>query len=228
MRYVLSALSLLLIGFSPAPPPTVEEFTGKVVSLADGDTVTVLVDKTQVKVRLEGIDAPEKSQAFGAKAKTALSDLIGRKDVTVHATGTDRYGRTLGRIIIDGEDVSASMVSKGFAWHYKEYSDDEDLAKLEETARERKIGIWSEANALPPWEFRKRRKIADAPPEAFISPVESTKPSRVTDSPVQTATYWLNTSSNVRHNAGCQYFKNTKKGRACGPDDGKACGTCGG
>ena len=228
MRYVLSALSLLLIAFSPAPPPTVEEFTGKVVSLADGDTVTVLVDKTQVKVRLEGIDAPEKSQAFGAKAKTALSDLIGRKDVTVHATGTDRYGRTLGRIIIDGQDVSAVMVSKGFAWHYKEYSDDEDLAKLEEQAREQKIGIWSEANALPPWEFRKRRKTADKPPEAFVAPGEPAKSTRVSESPVETATHWLNTSSDVRHNAGCQYFKNTKKGRACTANEGKACGTCGG
>ena len=226
MRSVLCAVALLLL--SAAPPQTVEKFEGKVIALADGDTITVLRDKSQVKIRLEGIDAPEKNQAFGNKAKAALSVHLFRKLVTVNATGTDRYGRTLARVIIDGQDVSALMVREGFAWHYKEYSDDEDLAKQEEQARADKVGVWSEENALPPWEFRKRRKIDDSPPEAFVAPVESERPSSVTDSPAATATHWLNTSSNVRHNAGCQYFKNTKRGRACGPDDGKACGTCGG
>jgi endonuclease YncB( thermonuclease family) len=222
LRLLACAISLLLL--SAAPPQTVESFEGKVVALADGDTITVLRDRTQVKIRLEGIDAPEKNQAFGNKAKAALSVHVFRKLVTVNATGTDRYGRTLARVIIDGQDVSALMVREGFAWHYKEYSDDEDLAKLEEQARADKVGLWSEENALPPWEFRKRRKIDDAPPEGFVAD----KPSRAAESPAATATHWLNTSSNVRHNAGCQYFKNTKRGRACGPDDGKACGTCGG
>ena len=151
-----------------------------------------------------------------------------RKVVTVNATGTDKYGRTLARVIIDGQDVSALLVRDGFAWHYKEYSDDEDLAKLEEQARADKVGIWSEENALPPWEFRKRHKIDDAPSEAFVAPVESERSSSDTGNPAESSTHWLNTSSNVRHNAGCQYFKNTKRGRACSDDEGKPCGTCGG
>ena len=226
MRLLACAISLLLL--SAAPPQTVESFEGKVVALADGDTITVLRDGTQVKIRLEGIDAPEKNQAFGNKAKVALSDHVFRKVVTVNATGTDKYGRTLARVIIDGQDVSALIVREGFAWHYKQYSDDEHLAKLEQQARGDKVGLWSEENALPPWEFRKRRKIDDSPPEAFIAPVEADKPSRAADSPEDTATHWLNTSSNVRHNSKCQNFKNTKRGRPCGPDDGKPCGTCGG
>ena len=151
-----------------------------------------------------------------------------RKVVTVNATGTDKYGRTLARVIIDGQDVSALLVRDGFAWHYKEYSDDEDLAKLEEQARADKVGIWSEENALPPWEFWKRRKIDDAPSQGLVAPIEPERPSRVAGTPAAIATHWLNTSSNVRHNSRCQYFKNTKRGRACGDDEGKPCGTCGG
>lgn len=232
MRDVVSAFFIGLLGLAisgTVPPETIEEFSGKVVALSDGDTITVLKDRKQIKVRLEGIDAPEKNQAFGSKSKTALSDLVGGKTVTVHKTGEDRYGRTLARVIADQQDLSALMVSQGMAWHYKEYSDDEDLAKLEERARADKVGLWADENALPPWEFRKRRKINDSPPQAFVA---SNEPSESSASqkpePAQTATHWLNTGSNTRHNSRCQYFHNTKKGRSCGPNEGKACGTCGG
>lgn len=229
MRWQLATMAAVLFGIAAAPPDTIEEFSGKVVALSDGDTITVLNDRKQIKVRLEGIDAPEKSQAFGNKSKDALADLIGRKEVSIHATGIDKYGRTLGRVIIEGQDVSELMVAQGMAWHYKEYSDDEALAELEDKARAAKLGLWAESNALPPWEFRKRRKIDDVPPQAVTSHAETRQPREAVSNPQpQVGTHWLNTSSNTRHNARCQYFKNTKRGRACGPNEGKACGTCGG
>lgn len=223
MRLLLLTLPLFLIGFAPEPPEVTTEFDAKVVGISDGDTLTVLKDRAQIKVRLEGIDAPEKGQAFGAKAKTALSDLVASKIVSVHETGTDKYGRTLARVIVDGEDVSATLVTKGMAWHFKEYSTDDTLAELEEKARAEKVGLWAESNALPPWEFRKRQRGGDKPPVASNEPAVA-EPTPSTSE----GSHWLNTSSSVRHNASCQYFKNTKKGRLCGPTEGKACGTCGG
>jgi micrococcal nuclease len=229
MRWQLATMAAVLFGIAAAPPDFVDEFNGKVVALSDGDTITVLKDRKQIKVRLEGIDAPEKNQAFGSKSKAAFSDLIGRKEVTVRATGTDKYGRTLGRVIVDGKDVSELMVAQGMAWHYKEYSNDETLAELEDKARASKLGLWAEPNALPPWEFRKRRKIDDVPPQAANLPATTqSRPELVGTPTLVSEGHWLNTSSNTRHNARCQYFKNTKRGRACGPNEGKACGTCGG
>ena len=229
MRWQLATMAIVVFGIAAAPPATIEEFSGKVVALSDGDTITVLKDRKQIKVRLEGIDAPEKSQAFGNKSKDALADLIGRKEVGIHATGTDKYGRTLARVSIEGQDVSEWMVAHGMAWHYKEYSDDETLAELEDKARASKLGLWAEPNTLPPWEFRKRRKLDDGPPQPATSTTETPLPRQAISSPLpQVGTHWLNTSSNTRHNASCQYFKNTKRGRECGPNEGKACGTCGG
>lgn len=215
MFRLTAACSILLLA-SAAPPAPVETFTGKAVGISDGDTLTVLVDRMQVKIPLEGIDAPEKSQAFGSKAKQALTDLVAGKSVEVHKTGEDRYGRTLARVIVDGQDVSESMIAQGFAWHYKKYSKDETLANLEDTARNAKRGLWADANPLPPWEFR-TRKSAETSDDATAAAKSDSELS-----------HWLNTSSNTRHNASCEYFKNTKRGRMCGANEGKACGQCGG
>jgi micrococcal nuclease len=223
MRWFLISLPLFLIGSAPAPPKVTAEFDAKVVGISDGDTLTVLKNREQIKIRLEGIDTPEKAQAFGSKAKSALADLVASKTISVHQTGTDKYGRTLARVIVDGDDVSESLVTQGMAWHYKEYSTDETLASLEDKARAEKIGLWSESNALPPWEFRKRQRGNNRPTVGSDVPAVAEPGPSTSDS-----LNWLNTSSNVRHNASCQYFKNTKKGRLCGPNEGKACGACGG
>ncbi len=146
--------SILTLTF-PEPPETIATLSGKVVSVADGDTLTVLVDRKQVKVRLEGIDAPERSQAFGAKSKDALTELVAGKVVTVHKTGEDRYGRTLARVHLDSEEINSLMVARGFAWHYKQYSKDKTLAELEDKARSERVGLWADARPVPPWEFRR-------------------------------------------------------------------------
>lgn len=134
------------------------ELTGKVVSITDGDTVKVLVGKDQITVRLDGIDAPESKQAFGTKSREFLAKLCHEKDVTVRKTGTDRYGRTLGTILVDGTDVNAEMVKAGMAWHYKQFSKDKELARLEIEAREAKAGLWADKEPVPPWEWRKLPK----------------------------------------------------------------------
>lgn len=208
MRYITAIVTLLTVGIVlAAPPKVVDTLTGKVIGVTDGDTVKVLVNRQTIKVRLEGIDAPESSQSFGTKSKQALSKMVFGKSVTVKKTGEDRYGRTLGIIMVGDVDANAKMIEDGWAWHYKKYNDEERLAKLESLARKAKRGLWADANPLAPWEYRARKKA---------------------QSNTSATMFWLNTSSNVRHNENCEYFKNTKRGRICGPDDGKACGRCGG
>ena len=208
MRYFTTFITLLIVGIVfAAPPKIVDTLTGKVIGVTDGDTIKVLVNRKTVKVRLEGIDAPESSQSFGTKSKQALSMMVFGKTVTVKKTGEDRYGRTLGIIMVGNVDANAKMVEDGWAWHYKKYNDEERLAKLELSARKTKSGLWADANPLAPWDYRARKRRPNNTPATM---------------------FWLNTSSKVRHNQNCEYFKNTKRGRICGPNDGKACGRCGG
>jgi endonuclease YncB( thermonuclease family) len=213
MRYLTLPAIVLFTGLLLAAPPKVtEEISGKVVGVTDGDTITVLVNKETIKVRLEGIDAPESGQSYGTKSKQALSEMVFGKPVTVKKTGTDKYKRTLGIVMVGDVDANAKMVEDGWAWHFKKYNDEERLAKLEVVARNAKRGLWADENPLAPWDYRARQKTPQAGPKA-----EDSK-----------ALYWLNTSSGVRHNERCEHFKKTKKGRLCGPTDGKACGICGG
>jgi micrococcal nuclease len=126
------------------------------VAISDGDTFTLLTaDKTQIKIRLHGIDCPEKSQDFGQVAKKFLSDLIYNKDVKVEKTDVDRYGRTIGKVEFGDINVNESLLKAGLAWHYKKYDKNEDWQKLEDDARAAKIGLWSRSDAQPPWEYRK-------------------------------------------------------------------------
>jgi endonuclease YncB( thermonuclease family) len=137
------------------------EWTGTVVGISDGDTLTVLNENNrQVKIRLAEIDAPESKQAFGQKSKQSLSDLCFKKPVIVDDHGTDRYKRTLGRIKCDGVDANAEQVKRGMAWAYKQYLTDQSIAALEETARSGRTGLWADENPTPPWEFRHGGKTA--------------------------------------------------------------------
>ena len=130
---------------------------GKVVKIADGDTFTLVFENNfEVKVRLNGIDCPERKQAYSNKAKQALSDLIFGRTVTVLYEDKDRYGRVLGEVYIEDLNVNQEMVRQGYAWHFKRYSDDPVLATLEEEAKENKVGLWADPNPVPPWEYRKK------------------------------------------------------------------------
>jgi endonuclease YncB( thermonuclease family) len=209
MHHITTAALLLLTGLALAEPPKIiEEFTDKVIGVMDGDTIKVLINKQTITVRLEGIDAPELGQSYGKKAKAALTEMVASKTATVQKTGTDKYGRTLGVVIVGNVDADAKLVEDGWAWHFKKYNSDERLARLEEAARSAKLGLWVDENSLAPWEFRARQKTLQAPEGAKEQ--------------------WLNTASGMRHNQRCERFQKTKEGRFCGPNEGKPCGICGG
>ena len=136
-----------------------DELRGKVVSIADGDTITVLdADKKQHRVRLTGIDAPEKKQAFGAKSKDRRGELVAGKDVVVEWKENDTYGRTLGKVRQGALDINLQMIKDGMAWHYKKYSKSAELSMAEAEAKAGKKGLWVDPNPMAPWEFRKLKK----------------------------------------------------------------------
>ena len=134
--------------------------SGKVVKIADGDTFTLLVNNhDQVKVRLDGIDAPEKKQAFGNKAKQYLSSMIWGTPVTVKVLKKDRYGRSIGKVSTSKvKDVNLEMIKAGYAWHYKEYNKEKSYASAEINARKRKLGLWQDRNPIKPQDFRKMKR----------------------------------------------------------------------
>ena len=137
------------------------EFTGKVVGVSDGDTITVLYQgNKQYKVRLQHIDCPESAQDFGSKAKKALSAKVFSKVVTVKWDEMDRYKRILGDVYVGKQWVNLEMVKEGMAWHYKYYSKDAAMAAAETKARAAKVGIWSMPNPTPPWDFRRGKGVA--------------------------------------------------------------------
>ncbi|HEY3046091.1 MAG TPA: thermonuclease family protein [Polaromonas sp.] len=160
--FVTLALCLSL-GFADA-----ETIAGKVVGVADGDTVTVLdAAKVQHKIRLTGIDAPEKAQPFGQRSKQNLSNLVFAKQVVVEAGKSDRYGRTVGKVVVGGIDANLEQVRAGYAWHYKKYEREQSIedrvayAAAESSARAARAGLWRDAVQMPPWDWRScRRKQA--------------------------------------------------------------------
>lgn len=148
----MKILSILLISFLIVS----NTFTARVVGITDGDSITILTDENeQVKIRLEGIDCPEPRQDFGNRAKQTTSELCFGKSVRIVKTGTDRYGRTLAHVYVGEVSVGHELLRRGLAWHYKSFSRDTELARLEEQARQSGIGLWSHANPVPPWEWRK-------------------------------------------------------------------------
>ena len=133
-------------------------YTGKVISIADGDTLRILYRDGQLKIRLADIDTPERKQPWGTRAKQALSDKLFGQVVNVVEIDRDRYGRIVGRIYLDGRDINREMVAEGHAWVYRKYMRDETLLADEAAARDAGLGLWSlpEAQRVPPWEWRRK------------------------------------------------------------------------
>lgn len=155
MNKTILSLSLL-IGFYTCTAQA-EQF--RVVGVSDGDTINVLSkDNRLVKCRLYGIDAPESRQAWGQRSKQSLSDLVFKKTVNVEQVDRDQYGRSVCRIFVDGIDVNKTQLQRGMAWWYKRYSSDANYRQAENTAKQQGIGLWSEPNPVPPWEFRRDNK----------------------------------------------------------------------
>lgn len=136
-------------------------FLATVIGISDGDTLTVLnADKQQVKIRLAEVDAPEKSQPFGAKSRQSLSDLCFGKHARVTPRSKDQYGRTVAHVACDGIDANAEQVSRGMAWVYRRYAKDHNLFILEHEAKRLKRGLWADKSPIPPWQWRRTPRQA--------------------------------------------------------------------
>lgn len=156
---------VIFIFISLANIANAETITGKVVAVSDGDTLTLLdSSQRQVKVRLAQIDAPEKKQDYGQVSKQALSGLVFGKQVTVDVETIDRYKRTVGKVRISGVDANLNQVQNGMAWVYRQYAKDQAYFAAEDSAKAAKVGLWSQPEPTPPWEFRKQRKKSNESP----------------------------------------------------------------
>ena len=179
---------------SAGPKPSVapKSFEARVIGIADGDTITVLnSDKVPQKIRLSGIDAPEKGQAFGDRSKQNLSRWVHDQSVRIEWTKVDQYGRLVAKVLVAPPgcpakpcpatfDVNLEQISAGFAWHYKQYEkeqSDQDrrtYALAEQRAREQKLGLWRNANPMPPWDER-HNPPATAPDASTGGPVRKSR-----------------------------------------------------
>jgi len=195
--------------------------SGKVVSVADGDTITVLdSNNTQHKIRIYGVDCPENHQDYGQKAKQFTSEMVFGKTVEVKVMDTDRYGRTVGIVNVDGKCLNEELVKNGMAWFYSQYCKPSFCSQwnqYQEEARSRKIGLWSMQNPIPPWEFRRgSSKTAPAP----------------TTTTQNAGAYHGNSKSMVFHSSKCKFY-DCKNCTAVFPDRDMAiktgfrpCGEC--
>jgi micrococcal nuclease len=127
------------------------------VKVVDGDTFDLMFEEKKIRVRMFGIDSPERGQAFNVKAKQFTASIIASKEVSVIVRNKDRYGRFVCDVYLsDSTYVNAEIVKAGYAWHFTRYSDDVQLAELQDEARNDKRGLWQDSDPLPPWEFRRR------------------------------------------------------------------------
>jgi endonuclease YncB( thermonuclease family) len=154
-RAMLLALALPLSAIAA-------EWQGTVVGVADGDTLTLLdASKTQHRIRLDGIDAPERAQPYGQRARQSLAALAHGRAARADCPKIDRYGRAVCRVIVDGVDVGLEQIRRGYAWHYVKYAheqraaDRERYARAESDARSASAGLWSFSDPIPPWDYRR-------------------------------------------------------------------------
>jgi micrococcal nuclease len=159
LRWTATALALLLWSSMVLAQP----LHGKVIRVLDGDTLDILTpEHEQIRVRLAWIDAPEKGQAFGSRAREHLADLCAGVDAQVLPTGTDRYGRTLAEVDCLGLEANQTMVSSGLAWVYRPYTagkpQQHPLSEREALARAASLGLWSDPHAMAPWVWRRAQR----------------------------------------------------------------------
>lgn len=152
----MGRLVIAVLVFVLAFPILCFPWFGKVVGVSDGDTIRVMHRGSEAKVRLFGIDCPERDQAFGNKARRFTAKMAFGKVVEVQEVDRDSYSRIVAWVSVDGKSLNKELLRAGLAWWYRYYAEDEhELEKLESEARASRIGLWSRPNPTPPWEFRR-------------------------------------------------------------------------
>lgn len=135
--------------------------TGKVIKIKDGDTIVVLDSlNNQITLRLAEVDCPEKVQAYGNKAKKFTANEVGSKMVTYKVESKDKYGRSIAKVFYNGKYLSKEIIKNGWGWHYKKYSNSNELSDLEILAKNNKRGLWNEKYPTAPWDFREKNKYS--------------------------------------------------------------------
>ena len=160
MRLATHVLALLML-LALTAAASAAELRGQVVGVHDGDTLTLLTsEREQARIRLAEIDAPETRQPWGTRARQALAAMAYQKPAIVVVVDTDRYGRTVGTVWVEGRNVNAEMVRQGHAWVYRQYLRDRSLLAVEDEARRARRGLWRlpEAERVPPWGWRRERR----------------------------------------------------------------------
>ncbi len=187
-----------------------EQFTekaleGKVIAVADGDTLSIIENLRLHRIRLEGIDAPESGQAWGTQAKKALSEKVFGQQVTVKWKTKDKYSRVLGHVYLGDRWVNKELIEEGMAWHYKQYSSDADLDLAEKVARAEPRGLWRDFAPVPPWEYRhpspstpRASQIEDKPTASFPRGEPSSQ------------TVYITATGQKYHSAGCRYLSKSR------------------
>ena len=170
-RAFLPVLVSALVGTLAAHPAHAEQRRGKVVGVADGDTLTLLDEQRQQhRIRLDGIDAPERTQPFGQRARQSLAAMAHGREAVAECPKTDKYGRSVCRVLVDGVDVGLEQVRRGLAWHYVRYAGEQrpearaEYARAEQQARGERSGLWSYRDPTPPWDYRRAARAADRGP----------------------------------------------------------------
>lgn len=164
MKHIKFAILSVLMSISSLSFAQNNSFYGLVVGVSDGDTVKILdQNKQEIRVRLLGIDAPESKQDFGQVSKKTLSDMIYKQNVEVKFNKKDQYGRVIGKIVFNNQDINLIMVQKGMAWHYAQFAreqppEDRNLyAQTQQQAQSQRIGLWNHPNPVAPWDFRRKK-----------------------------------------------------------------------
>lgn len=176
----ISLFFVLLLGLiSTAAHSSTTTFTGQVIDVGDGDTITILTQSNEkIKIRLLGIDCPESVQAHGEKAKQYLSSLVYGKRVRIEPETVDKYGRTVGMVLVNGANINEQIVANGHGWVFRKYCNADyckEWLKLEDKARKSGAGLWQDANPKPPWEWRAEQRSRESsgnvsPPAVVAAP----------------------------------------------------------
>lgn len=191
---------LLLI----TPSRSLADFSGKVTNVDDGDTLVILHEGQKELVRLHGVDAPEKTQAFGRKAKQFTKEAALGKEVLVAEHGKDDRGRIIGDVTLpDGTNLNRLLVQQGLAWWYWKHSQDKSIRDLEDEAKAEKRGLWRDRIPIPPWVFRKIQKKQVPEVADFEPPRKAASSSKIARADGTTSSIIGHRKSRLYHRPDC-------------------------